>query len=235
MREPRKVKVAVFGSRGRMGKEVISLLESHPKLSLSGVSDINDAIEALDLHEPNVVIDFSSPEGLKKIAKWCAGNNTPLVSGTTGVSEVDEKKISSFSRKIPLFRSANMSLGVNAMAHALKMFAQEFSDADIQIEEIHHRHKKDAPSGTAKFLHETLLSSGRKKIHIQPTVSLRGGEIFGIHKVYFFSKNEWVCFEHQAMNRSVFAEGAIQAALWLSTQRPGLYSMSHLLSAQRDN
>jgi 4-hydroxy-tetrahydrodipicolinate reductase len=221
------MKIAIFGGSGRMGRELIELIRQDKTLLLCSVLDQKSDLKTLSKNKPDVVIEFSSPSGLKKISDWCVTHRVPLVSGTTGVTENLEKLLKKKSSKVAIFRAVNMSLGVNALAKVIKIFAQDFPGCDVQIEEIHHRHKKDNPSGTAKFLQKQI--EGVPSVRIQSAVGLRGGEVFGIHKVYFFAKNEWLCFEHHAQNRKVFAEGALSAANWVINQKPGLYNMSDFL------
>ena len=225
----RNLRIAIFGGFGRMGRELASLIEKDSHLILCCIADQKTDLNLLAVQKPDVVIEFSSPAGLKKIVQWCSAHRVPLVSGTTGVSGVIEKLVSKASKHISIFRAANMSLGINALAKTIRIFAKNFPGCDVQIEEIHHRHKKDNPSGTAKFLQQQL--TGIPSIYVKSSIGLRGGEVFGIHKVYFFAKSEWLCFEHHAQNRMVFAEGALKAAQWLAKKKkPGLYSMSDLLS-----
>jgi 4-hydroxy-tetrahydrodipicolinate reductase len=219
-----------------MGQELLTLLKKNRELSLCAVVDeqagshrLSTDFDGLKKKKPKVVIDFSSPEGTEKAALWCQERKVALVTGTTGLSEAQKKMIKSASRHTAVFSSPNMSVGVNAMISALEAFVARFNECDVEIEEIHHRHKKDKPSGTAKLLHESLKGIVPVPSRLGQPVSLRGGEIFGIHKVYFFSEGEWLCFEHQATDRSVFARGALRAAAWVARQKPGFYTMKDVL------
>lgn len=234
----KKIAVAIVGASGRMGQELVNLLRRNKELTLCAVVDnkpegnlkrLSTTLDDLKKKKPKVVIDFSSPEGTVKIAQWCQEKKVALVTGTTGLSEAQKKIVKQASKHAPVFSSANMSVGVNALISALKAFSKQFQDCDVEIEEVHHRHKKDKPSGTAKLLHENLKGMLAHPGRLGQPVSLRGGEIFGIHKVYFFAEGEWLCFEHNATDRSVFARGALRAALWLARQKPGLYSMQDVL------
>ena len=230
MSATKKIGVGIFGRTGRMGAELSALLMKSATFTIVDLFEDQKRLKTT-LSKPDIVIDFSSPSGSKTISKFCGDQKIPLVSGTTGLSPADEKNLKTLGKKIAVFRSANMSLGVNAMARALTLLTEDLKDFDIQIEEIHHRHKKDSPSGTAQFLKSKIEKSSGAKLFISPTVSVRAGEVFGIHKVYFFSKSEWLCIEHHAMNRTVFAEGALKAAQWLVKKKPGFYTMDNLLSS----
>ena len=232
-----RLRVGVFGASGRMGAEVLKVVQAEKHLHLIAIVDdrplwayheLKTRLQELHERKPQVIIDFSSSEGTIEIATWCAKNRVALVSGTTGLSKKAEAVLKAVAKKVPVFTSPNMSIGVNAFSFAVKAFAQKFPDCEIEIEEIHHKHKKDKPSGTAKFLREEILSAS-PRARISKPVSLRGGEIFGIHKVYFFSTSEWVCFEHHATDRSIFAKGAVSAAEWLVGRKSGHYSMKDFL------
>jgi len=228
-----QIQVAVFGGSGRMGKELVNLICKETKLNLCASIDAKSAVTLGNLKKyfPDVVIDFSSPEGTVQIAKWCAQNKVALITGTTGLKESQEKSIQKASKKTAIFKSANMGLGINALAGVFKEFLKTFSATEIEIEETHHRHKKDRPSGTAKFLLNEVKASIPKgrKIKIGEPVSLRGGEIFGVHKVNFYADGEWLSFEHTATDRSIFARGALKAAQWIKGKKPGMYSMKDML------
>ena len=212
-------KISVFGAAGRMGQEVIKFVKRDLEFAL--VQEKNE--------KPDVVIDFSSPEGALEISKWCTNNGVPLVSGTTGLSESQEKEFMEASKSIPLFWSPNLSMGLNAMVLAIKEFSQNFSQGEVTIEEVHHLNKKDNPSGTAKYLYKIVKENVGKKVLINRPIGVREGEVFGIHKVNFLANGEWVRFEHHAENRSIFAQGAVEVAKWLVKQNPGYYEMKNFL------
>jgi 4-hydroxy-tetrahydrodipicolinate reductase len=133
------------------------------------------------------------------------------------------------SGQVAVFQSPNMSLGINALARSIQTFMRMTPGWDVAIEDIHHRHKKDSPSGTAKFFKAVIQEESAGKSTVAEPVSIRGGEVFGIHKIFFFSDSEWVAFEHHATDRGVFAKGAVAAARWIHGRKAGLYSMSDLL------
>jgi 4-hydroxy-tetrahydrodipicolinate reductase len=145
------LRLVVFGGFGRMGREVVALAEADAEITLCGIADQKTSLETLKSYKPNVVIEFSSVEGVKKISQWCAQNKVALVSGTTGLDKPNEESLKTYAKKAPVFRSANMSIGINALAKVIREFAKNFPNSDVQVEEIHHKHKKDNPSGTALF------------------------------------------------------------------------------------
>ena len=177
----------------------------------------------------DLVIDFSSPQSLEKSLEICEELGLPLISGTTGISDGLQKKLKLASKKIPALWSPNMSIGIAVLKKAIQLLGQ-LEDFDFQVEEFHHNQKKDRPSGTALALQQTLKKSlAQKKAATLPEpLVVRAGGIVGIHKVYATSQNEMICFEHTAMNRKVFADGALLAGEWLIGQQPGLYTMEDL-------
>jgi len=151
----------------------------------------------------------------------------PLVSGTTGLTAAQQKKFFLLGQKLPLLWAPNMSLG---MAYFKKMIrSMGPAEHEVLIEEIHHKHKKDKPSGTAIELESVLKASGFK--NILPTVSIRGGSALGTHRVYSFLEDEQITIEHVAQSRTVFAKGALFAAQWLVKQSPGVYTMDDLIGS----
>ena len=227
-------KIGVFGAGGRMGQEVLAVLKEtfgessylavdFQQQSMSAKNIVSDLKSPL-CKEIKIWIDFSSPSGFTEIYDFCQKNKMSLVSGTTGLSKAQIKTMS--DSPIPLLWSPNMSLGINILLKALKSLqgAQGF---DFQVEEFHHRRKKDKPSGTALLIQEELESL--LGTQLEKPLSIRGGGIFGIHKVWAMSEEETITFEHQALNRRVFAKGAVQAANWLRKQKPGFYSLQNLL------
>lgn len=217
-----KNQIGVFGASGRMGQEVMAVLkEMLGEKSYLAASDLKSPA----CKEIKIWIDFSSPAGFTEIFNFCQKNKAALVSGTTGLSK-EQLKIMS-QTKVPFLWSPNMSLGINILLKALRALkgAEGF---DLQVEEFHHRLKKDKPSGTALLIQaelESLLG-----VQLEKPLSVRGGGVFGIHKVWAMSDEETITFEHQALNRRVFAKGAIQAAQWLKNQKPGFYSIQDLLA-----
>lgn len=238
-----KINVAMFGASGRMGHEVLSVIRENsglsPSLALSRKSEIigwkktstNWKKEKnLSLLKLNLCVDFSLPESLKDVIIFCKQYRLPLVCGTTGLSTKDFEKIKRLSNSVPVLWSSNMSLGVAIMHQMMKSFSA-LNGFDFQIEEIHHNKKKDRPSGTALSLQKTL-NVATQKANPEP-VSIRGGGVFGVHKVFAFSEEEVLTIEHSALNRKVFAKGALTAGAWLIKQKPGLYTIEDMLKKIR--
>ncbi len=216
-----------------MGQHILEIANQDAKLNVTGGLGKGSLAGAKVLKSfpaksgsIDVVIDFTLPTFFSKTLSWCVKNQLPLVSGTTGLSNKQFADIKKASQKIPILWAPNMSLGVAVANEMVKCF-KYFSDADFQIEEFHHNKKLDKPSGTAKFLQTTLRKSVEKKLP-QP-LAIRGGGIYGIHKVYGMTDEEIVMVEHSALNRAVFARGAITAAKWLRNQEPGEYTISNVL------
>jgi 4-hydroxy-tetrahydrodipicolinate reductase len=229
MKKP-KLKVVVVGATGRMGQEICELLSESSleivgKIGKSGEDVISD-ISKLKA-QADVVIDFSTPELLAKIANWCEKNETPLVSGTTGFAKAEKSQLEKLSKKVPVLWAPNMSLGIAILSRLIENLSEMWPQADYQIEELHHRNKKDIPSGTALSLQEVLEKKNGLKL--KEPVSIRGGGIFGIHKLWAMGEEETITIEHTALNRRVFAKGAIQAAQWIVGQRAGMYTIQDVL------
>lgn len=221
-----KVKIGLVGAGGRMGQEITKVIEANPQCELFYPVNRNDNWNMEKAAAVDVWIDFSSPDALKDVLQKASLNNTPVVCGTTGLSEAEKDLLTQYSKKIPLLWSSNMSLGVAVLNEALKSLAA-VSHFDFQIEEIHHSRKKDKPSGTALTLQENLQKIVEKDL--PDPLAIRGGGVFGIHKVYSMSDEEILIFEHNALNRTVFAKGAVKAAEWLVKQDKGLYQMQDVL------
>lgn len=194
----------------------------------------------------DVVIDFSVPEATEKVLAFCLKKHIPAVICTTALPDTLIEKIEAASKEIPIFRSGNMSLGVNLMRVLIKQARQTLGDAfDIEIVETHHNRKKDAPSGTALMLAEAIRDAdgtdhtyvyGRSEKDRRREKgeigfhSIRGGTIVGQHEVRFLGKDEEISIRHEAYSKRVFAEGALRAAQFLLTKENGLYSMEDLVS-----
>ncbi|MCB0355565.1 MAG: 4-hydroxy-tetrahydrodipicolinate reductase [Bdellovibrionales bacterium] len=222
-------KVAVVGANGRMGQEVINVLENS-KLEFGVGIDVSGEWKNLNEVDPaqiSLVIDFSTPTSFVEACKWCLQYQKPLVSGTTGITAAEKKIFDHLAQSQPALWSANMSLGINLMAELIKKLSFLEGDFDFQIEEAHHRYKVDKPSGTAILLQNSLQSV--LKNPLPEPLSIRGGGIFGIHKLYAMSDEETLSIEHVALNRQVFAKGAVKAAEWLVEKKPGNYTMKDVL------
>ena len=230
------MRLAVVGANGRMGQEILLAVKGKKEVKqLIGVVRQGVATgyhrTAVGLsqqlaNESDLLIDFSLAKSFDKVLLFCKKNKLPLVSGVTGLSERQQKKLKLAAKVIPILWSPNMSLGVATLRKALRSL-QSMQDYDAQIIEWHHRNKKDSPSGTAVVMHNDLKQLKLKSL--AKPVGIRGGGIFGTHKVYFMSNDETLVFEHKANGRSVFATGAVKAALWLAKRKPGLYTMEDVL------
>lgn len=219
-----QLRIALAGASGRMGQEIQALAEKH--FVIQAKLDAGAKWSKVSAQETDVVIDFSTPEGLAEALAWALAEKKPLVSGTTGLPADLISKMKKASAKIPILYSGNMSLGIaalSAMLPCLRMLA----DWDFQIEEAHHSRKKDKPSGTALLLQRELEKSvGRP---LPPPNAVRGGGIPGIHQVWAMGEDEVITLQHTAFNRKVFARGALNAARWLFDKKlPGFYELSDL-------
>ncbi len=225
------LKVAIAGSGGRMGLALKDFINSSPKRFqyVSGFSkNPKDEMTVSDLSDWNaqeidVVVDFSLPESFEKVFSWCADNKKPLVSGTTGFEVLNyEKKATDFS----FMHSGNFSLGVAGLIKSVSAFKKMSESATVWIEDYHHIKKVDSPSGTAVKISKKI----KKEFGVEPEIKdVRAGSIFGVHNVHIASDQEWVTLTHRALNRLVFAEGALNAAEWLSSQKSGAYTFEDFL------
>nr|WP_165783130.1 4-hydroxy-tetrahydrodipicolinate reductase [Leptospira wolffii] len=263
-----KNRVSVVGASGRMGKAIIQVLSQsklselsasvvgkgsvylgmdsglHSGLKQNGILFTEDLTKAVS--ESDIVIDFSIREVLSDVLEVCVKAGKPLVVGTTGLTEEHKALLKQASKKIPIVYSPNMSIGVNLLFKLTEIAAKVMGDlADIEIQDIHHRHKKDAPSGTAEKLKSILLETlGRSEsnvVHGRHGIlperdpkeigihTLRAGEVIGDHTVYFFTPEERVEVSHKAQDRKTFAVGSVKAAEFLVGKKPELYDMFSVL------
>ena len=234
-------RVMLFGYSGRMGTEIVALAPEYDFQITGGFSsqaknsELKDVPKALtrvsdfSRLDPAIcdsAIDFSLPELTAKVVSWCVRNHKPLVSGVTGLDELQKSLLEDAAKTIPVFWSSNMSVGIAVLERMLGHL-QALEDFDFQIEEFHHHRKKDRPSGTALLLQAALAKAIEKPL--PEPISIRGGGIAGMHRVFAMGEEEMLTFEHTAMNRRVFARGALRAAQWLNSQPAGLYGMQDLL------
>ncbi|MGZ3743450.1 MAG: 4-hydroxy-tetrahydrodipicolinate reductase [Pseudobdellovibrionaceae bacterium] len=235
----KKLKIGLVGANGRMGQEITAILKTKNEFELHLAICRSAALgefaytrttpDCAEAKEVEIWIDFSSPELLAKLISVATKNKTPLVSGTTGLTKADEIALKKAAKIIPILWASNMSLGIAVITEALEVLSR-IRQFDFQIEEFHHNRKKDKPSGTAKSLQEKLEKAvGRK---LPAPLSIRGGGIFGVHKVHAMSEEEHIIFEHMALNRAVFARGAVEAAQWLGSKKKGFYSMRDVLYSE---
>ncbi len=261
-------KVALLGAGGRMGQEIAALLHSDPLLSLGAAIEsvdsrliglpVSSAPELLydsDLGRGilhcDVGIDFSSPDSLRRSVEGFVQAGKPLVIGTTGLTLADRDFVREMGAHIPILWSPNMSLGVNLLAILAGQAARALEEFDAEILEIHHRNKKDAPSGTALFLGEAVASArngtlsqsgvfvrhgltGEREEGSIGVMALRGGDVPGDHTVFFLGAGERLELTHRAESREVFARGAIRAAAFLLGRPTGFYTMADVLLSGED-
>jgi 4-hydroxy-tetrahydrodipicolinate reductase len=239
-------RVIITGSKGRMGKTLMACLSQHPELQLAGQIDQGDSLSAL-IGQGDVVLDFSSHTATAEIVGLCAKHRKAVVIGTTGHSSEDRSQIVGFSSQIPMVLSSNFSTGVNTLFWLTRKAAEILGPGfDLEVIEMHHRQKRDAPSGTARTLAEILAAvrkqqldnvvrHGRSGIVGARTAeeigvhSLRGGDMVGDHTVVFAGNGERVELAHKASSRETFANGALRAAQWVVSQKPSLYDMQDVL------
>jgi 4-hydroxy-tetrahydrodipicolinate reductase len=232
----KKYKVGLIGATGRMGKEISEVISEHEKFEAwigvgksnkeNGFKFNSQSVDHEKAAQADLWIDFSNPEAILNYLPQIIKMKKPLVSGTTGFSDLQFKKIVKAADSIPLLWSPNMSLGIAILRKTMAQFAQ-ISHFDFQIEEIHHKHKKDAPSGTALHLQSQLNKVITKK-NPEP-LSIRGGGVYGQHKVWALGEEEYLCYEHVALNRKVFAKGAIWASEKMLKKANGFYTFEDLL------
>lgn len=219
------VRLALVGAKGRMGLEIQKLAETQGAFVAATIDSDKDW-KGVDAKSVDVVVDFSSPAGMRHALKWCVANKRPLVSGSTGLKPADHKALETAAKKVGVLYSGNMSLGIAVFSAMMRSFAA-IRDWDFQIEEAHHNQKKDRPSGTALLLQEKLVQVVGN--NVPEPQSLRGGGIPGIHTLWAMGPEETLVVQHTAFNRQVFARGALRAAVWLfDKKQPGLYDLSDL-------
>ena len=235
------IKLLINGINGKMGQEVLKSSEKAGDFEIVGKVDKN----IKDIKEkPDVIIDFSTPEGTMEILEYATFNKITIVIPTTGFNKDNIDYIEKCSNTIPVFKSSNMSYEVNVLCDIVKLLAQKLEYCDIEIVETHHNQKKDSPSGTALMLansinsvfedeleyvydrHTIKTARSNKEIGIH---SIRGGTETGKHTILFMSENETLEITHSTSSRSVFANGALKAARFIVNQKNGLYDMSDLI------
>lgn len=249
------VNIIMHGCNGRMGQFITKLVKEDADCQIvagidpfDGIANDYPVFPSIDKCDvkADVVIDFASKESIDILLEYCQTNNLPVVLCTTGLDAIQLKKVDDATKVIPVLKSANMSLGVNLLLKLLKDATKVLSPAgyDIEIVEKHHNQKKDAPSGTALALadsineaadnqytyvydrSERLAKRDSKELGIS---AVRGGTIVGEHDVIFAGEDEVITFEHTAYSRAIFAKGAIAAAKFLKGQKPGRYDMQDVI------
>ncbi|MDC1003597.1 4-hydroxy-tetrahydrodipicolinate reductase [Candidatus Pelagibacter sp.] len=255
----KKINLAISGCMGRMGQQLIKSSKKNKNFRLVTLTEnwlvnkkFNGVRPELNSDEAfkniDIIIDFTVPDCTLEILKIAAKLKKKIVIGTTGFNKNQENEITKFSKKIPILKAGNMSLGVNLLMYLTEIASKSLNDEYLsKIFEVHHKHKKDYPSGTAlmlgkgiadgknknlyslignKFLNKKSFPYG-EKINFN---SIRKGEIIGEHEVKFSSGKEIITLNHEAFDRALYSDGALTAAKWLMKKRPGLYSMRNLLN-----
>jgi 4-hydroxy-tetrahydrodipicolinate reductase len=255
----KKINLAISGCLGRMGQQLIKSVRVNKDFNLVTLTEnktLNKKIAGIKLNlntneafkNTDVIIDFTIPNCTLDILKIASKLKKRLVIGTTGFSQKEERLIKKFSKKIPILKAGNMSLGVNLLMYLTEVASKSLNDEYLsKVFEVHHKHKTDYPSGTdlmmgkviangrkkdfynlmgKKFLNKKTFPYG-KKINFN---SIRKGEIIGEHEVTFSSGKELIRLNHEAFDRALYSDGALTAARWLINKKPGLYSMRDLLN-----
>ncbi len=255
----KKINLAITGCLGRMGQQLIKASKSNKNFKIVALTEnkfIDKKIAGIKLNlntdlaftKTDVIIDFTVPKCTLDILKIALRLKKRVVIGTTGFTRKEESLIKKYSKKIPILKAGNMSLGINLLMYLTELTSKSLNNDYLsKVFEVHHKHKKDYPSGTAlmlgkgiaegknknlynligkKFLNKKTFPYG-KKINFN---SIRKGEIIGEHEVTFSSGKEIISLNHEAFDRSLYSDGALTAAKWLKDKKPGLYSMRDLLN-----
>ena len=255
----KKINLAITGCLGRMGQQLIRSSKTNKNFKLISITEnriLDKKIYGLNLQKNsenafrsvNVIIDFTLPKCTLEVLKIASKLKKRVVIGTTGFSQKEEKLIKKYSRKIPILKAGNMSLGVNLLVYLTEIASKSLTNNFLsKIYEVHHKQKKDHPSGTAlmlgqgiakgknrdlnkiigkKYLNKKFFPYG-KKINFN---SLRKGKIIGEHEVRFSNGKEIITLNHESFDRALYAEGALTAAKWLVNKKPGLYTMRNVLN-----
>ena len=255
----KKINLGITGCMGRMGQQLIKSSKANHNFKLSTLTEnklINKKINGIKpelnteiaFKKTDVIIDFTIPNCTLEMLKIAVKLKKRVVIGTTGFTKKEEKLIKKYSKKIPILKAGNMSLGVNLLMYLTEIASKSLNNSYLtKVFEVHHKHKKDYPSGTAlmlgrgiadgkskdfnkligkKFLNKKSFPYG-EKINFN---SIRKGEIIGEHEVKFSSGKEIISLNHEAFDRALYSDGALTAAKWLFSKKPGLYSMRDLLN-----
>ena len=250
-------KICIVGGGGRMGRRVIEASELAPDVSLESilVADVNDAhgisncrIETdpdIAFNGTDVVIDFSAPPSLERTLPAAMRSQTAYVLASTGLPQDCQELLDEAATKIPLIVASNCSLGVNVLESLVKTAARALGGFDIEIFELHHNQKRDAPSGTALTLADAVTSvrplevttarTGNRTLRDSDSLGViagRGGDVAGEHTVFYFGNGERLELTHRATSPMIFADGALRAAKWLIERAPGAYTMADVLGLE---
>jgi 4-hydroxy-tetrahydrodipicolinate reductase len=254
-----KLKIAVTGCLGRMGQQIIKSAKKNKNFELVAITEnkiINKRIFGLQpqlnsisaFKNANIIIDFTVPKCTLEILRIASIQKKRVIIGTTGFSKKEEDLIKKYSVKIPILKAGNMSLGINLLMYLTEIASKSLGNNFLsKIFEIHHKHKKDHPSGTALMLGKGIATGrnknfykliGKKNLNKKSFPygkkinfnSLRKGKVVGEHEVKFSSGKEIITLNHEAFDRALYSEGALTAAKWLMNKKPGLYSMRNLMN-----
>ena len=255
----KKINLTITGCMGRMGQQLIKSSKKNKNFKLVSLTEnkiINKKISGIKLglnnveafKKTNVIIDFTIPKCTLQVLKIASTLKKKVVIGTTGFSKKEENLIRKFSKKIPILKAGNMSLGVNLLMYLTEIASKSLGDNFLsKVYEVHHKRKIDYPSGTALMLGEGIASGKNKNLYnlmgkkylnkrsfpFSSKInfnSIRKGEVVGEHEVRFSSGKEIIRLNHESFDRALYSEGALTAARWLMNKKPGLYSMRDLLN-----
>ena len=255
----KKINLAITGCMGRMGQQLIKSYKKDKDFKLVSLTEnrfVNKKINGITpglntenaFKKANVIIDFTIPKCTFELLKIASKLKKRVVIGTTGFTKKEENLIKKYSRKIPILKAGNMSLGINLLMYLTEIASKSLGDNFLsKVFETHHRHKKDYPSGTALMLGKGIADGknkdlyqlmGKKNLNKKSFPygkkinfnSFRKGEVVGEHEVKFSSGKEIITLNHEAFDRALYSEGALTAAKWLMNKKPGLYSMRNVLN-----
>jgi len=255
----KKINLSITGCMGRMGQQLIKTSKRDKIIKLHSLTEgriVSKKIHNIKLQlntedafrNTDVIIDFTTPKCTFEVLKIASKFKKRLVIGTTGFTKKEEKLIKSYSKKIPILKAGNMSLGINLLMYLTEITSKVLGDKYLsKVFEVHHKHKKDYPSGTALMLGRGIANGkvkdfyrliGKKYLNVKSFPygkkinfnSIRKGEIIGEHEVLFSSGKEIIKLNHEAFDRALYSEGALEASKWLVNKKPGLYSMRDLMN-----
>ncbi len=241
------MKAVICGANGAMGKLMQQRLAGSIAglVSLDGENGVAKTFSQLGKVSADVVIDFSHHSAVADVLAYAQDNGCAAVIGATGHTPEEKQQIEEAAKCIPVFYSGNMSLGIAVLCRLAKQAAQSFPQADIEILEVHHNRKVDAPSGTAKMLFEAIrevrpsaaahcgrAGEGKRQPGEVGISSMRMGNVVGIHEVHICTPSQTLTLRHEALDRGMFADGAVEAASFVMGKAPGLYTMQQLLEAE---
>ena len=241
------MRAILCGANGAMGKLIDALLGEKivGRVSIDGENHVPKTFVELGDVGGDMIVDFSHHSAIADVLDYAKKNNCAVVVGTTGHTAEEKERIYKAAETLPIFYSGNMSLGIAVLCRLAKQAAAAFPDADIEIVEVHHNRKVDAPSGTAHMLFHAIrqvrpqaveacgrAGEGKRKKDEIGIASLRMGNVVGIHEVHICTPSQTLTLRHEAGSRQMLAEGAVDAAFFMEDKRPGLYTMEELLEAK---